>query len=424
MNRRSWLKWMAAAPVYGVIAARAATDSLAAATGATTTGDVYKRLGVRPFINARGTWTYLSGSLELPEVRRAMDDAAQHFVDMFELQQAAGRKLAALSGAESGMVTSGAAGAMAAATAGCMAGTDPEKVWQLPDTTGLKNEVLMLGGRSAFDSAIRLAGAKLAVVGSVDDLAAAIGDRTVMVYTTWLGERLTAALAVTKKAAVPLMLDDAAGIPPIENLRKYAGMGIDLFCFSGGKGLRGPQCSGILLGRKDLIDAALAQCSPWEGAVCRAMKVGKEEIVGVLAAVEAWSTLDLAVLNKQWSRRVERIAKLVETVPGVTTTIAIPEGGNSYPTLTVTWDADAFGFTIADCDRELRAGEPRIEVLTNSNPSFVAAAHEGMQAGRKQTERRPDRLQIISMTMKDGEELIVGRRLRDILTQARRKVKA
>jgi L-seryl-tRNA(Ser) seleniumtransferase len=424
MYRRTWLKWAAAAPVYAVIAARAATESLAAATGSSATGEVYRRLGVRPFINARGTWTYLSGSLELPEVRRAMDDAARHFVDIFELQQAAGRKLAELSGAESGMVTSGAAGAMAAATAGCMAGTDPSKVWQLPDTTGMKNEVVMLGGRSAFDSAIRLAGARLVLVGTLDDLPNALNDRTAMVYTTWLGERLKAALAVTKKAGVPLMLDDAAGIPPIENLTAYAGMGIDLFCFSGGKGLCGPQCSGILLGRKDLIDAALAQCSPWEGAVCRAMKVGKEEIVGVLAAVEAWTKRDLTALNKQWSRRVERIARLVETVPGVTTNITIPEGGNSYPTLTVSWDQEASGFTVADCDRELRAGDPRIEVLTSSNPSLVRAAHEGMQAGRKPTESQPDRLQIISMTMKDGEELIVGRRLRDILNRASRKANA
>src|SRR5262245_36301698 len=172
MKRRTWLKWAAAAPVYGVIAAKAVTESVAAATGAPASGDVYRRLGVRPFINCRGTWTYLSGSLELPEVRRAMDDASQHFVDMFELQQAAGRKLSQLSGAESGMVTSGAAGAMAAATAGCMAGTDPKNVWQLPDTTGLKNEVVMLGGRSAFDSAIRLAGAKLVPIGSVDELQA------------------------------------------------------------------------------------------------------------------------------------------------------------------------------------------------------------------------------------------------------------
>jgi seryl-tRNA(Sec) selenium transferase len=313
---------------------------------------------------------------------------------------------------------------MAAATAGCMAGTDPNKVWQLPDTTGMKNEVVMLGGRSAFDSALRLTGAKLVIVGRIDDLQRALNDRTAMVYTTWLGEPLKAALAVTKKAGVPLLLDDAAGIPPIENLTSYARMGIDLFCFSGGKGLCGPQCSGILLGRKDLIEAARAQCSPWEGAVCRAMKVGKEEIVGVLTAVETWTRLDRGALNKQWSRRVERIAKLVETVPGVETSITIPEGGNSYPTLTVSWDQDAFGFTVADCDRELRASDPRIEVLTNSNPSFVPAAYEGMQPGRRPTEQRPYRLQIISMTMKDGEELIVGRRLREILNAASRKTKA
>jgi L-seryl-tRNA(Ser) seleniumtransferase len=423
MNRRSWMKWVAAAPVYSVIAARGLTETLAAATGKTATSDVYRRLGVRPFINARGTWTYLSGSLELPEVRRAVEAAAQHFVDIFELQRAAGRKLAELSGAESGMVTSGAAGAMAAATAGCIAGTDPAKIWQLPDTTGLKSEVVMLGGRSAFDSAIRLAGAKLVVIHGVEELPAAMNENTAMVYTTWRGERLEQAAAMAKKAGVPLMLDDAAGIPPIENLKLYAKMGLDLFCFSGGKGMCGPQCSGILLGRKDLIDAALAQCNPWEGAVCRAMKVGKEEIVGVLTAVETWTKLDLDKLNKQWSQRVERIAKLVETVPGVTTEIKIPEGGNSYPTLTVSWDEEAIGFTVKDCDRELRDGEPRIEVLTSSNPSLVPAVREGWQPDSKPRVRRPDRLQIISMTMQDGEELIVGRRLREILSNASKKGK-
>jgi uncharacterized pyridoxal phosphate-dependent enzyme len=421
MYRRTLMKWMAAAPVYGVIAARSMSDKLAAATGKTAAADVYRRLGVRPFINARGTWTYLSGSLELPEVRKAMDAASQHFVDIFELQQGAGRRLAELSGAESGMVTSGAAGAMAAATAGCMAGTDPAKVWQLPDTTGLKNEVVMLGGRSAFDSAIRLTGAKLVVVRNLDDFSKALNERTAMVYTTWLGDRLEKALAIAKGAKVPLMLDDAAGIPPIGNLTLYAKMGIDLFCFSGGKGLRGPQCSGILLGRKDLIQAALAQCNPWEGAVCRPMKVGKEEIIGVLAAVESWTKQDLDALNKEWSRRVDRIAKVVETVPGVTTEIKIPEDGNRYPTLTVKWDEEAWGFTVADCDRALREGEPRIEVLTSSNPSLVPAVREGWQEGRKKTPRRPDQLQIISMTLQDGEELVVGRRLRDILGKAAKK---
>jgi L-seryl-tRNA(Ser) seleniumtransferase len=421
MNRRMLMKWMAAAPVYGVIAAQGMSNRLAAATGKSATSDVYRRLGVRPFINARGTWTYLSGSLELPEVRKAMDAASQHFVDMFELQRGAGRRLAELSGAESGIVTSGAAGAMAAATAACMAGTDPAKVWQLPDTTGMKNEVVMLGGRSAFDSAIRLTGAKLVVVRTLEEFPAALNERTAMVYTTWLGDRLEKGLAIAKKAGVPFLLDDAAGIPPIGNLSLYAKMGIDLFCFSGGKGLRGPQCSGLLLGRKDLIEAALAQSSPWEGAVCRPMKVGKEEIIGVLAAVESWMKQDLNALNKEWSKRVERIAKLVETVPGVTTEVRIPEGGNRYPTLTVNWDEEAWGFTVADCDQALREGEPRIEVLTAANPSLVPAVREGWQPGHKETPLRPNRLQIISMTMQDGEELIVGRRLREILSKAAQK---
>jgi uncharacterized pyridoxal phosphate-dependent enzyme len=419
------MRWAAALPAFGAMAAESFAGRLTGATARTNASDeVYRRIGVRPFINARGTWTYLSGSLELPGVRQAMEAASHHFVDMFELQRAAGKRLAELSGAESGMVTSGAAGAMAAATAGCMAGTDAAKVWQLPDTSGMKDEVLMLGGRSAFDSAIRLTGAKLKLVGGVEELAAAITGRTAMIYTTFLGERLKQAVQIAKQAGVPMLLDDAAGIPPIENLKLYASMGIDLFCFSGGKGLCGPQCSGILLGRKDLIERALAQCSPWEGAVCRAMKVGKEEIIGVLTAVESWHKMDLTALNKEWARRVERIAKIVETVPGVETKTFVPEGGNRYPTLTVKWDEEGWNFSVADCDKKLRAGEPRIEALTASNPSLVPAVQEGWQGGRKiesQPKKEANQLQIVSMTLQDGEEWVVGRRLREVLSEAAKR---
>src|SRR6201994_548543 len=372
-DRRSFLRFLAAAPLFASLASRSLASTVAATTGRSSSADVYTRLGVRPLINARGTWTYLSGSLELPGVREAVEAASRQFVDLFELQRAAGKKLAELSGAESGMVTSGSAGAMALATAGCIAGTDPKNVWQLPDTTGLKHEVVMLGGRSAFDSAIRLAGGKLVLAHGVDHLQSAINPQTAMVYTTLRDDRLAKALAITRAAGVPMLLDDAAGIPPFDNLSRYAKMGVDLYCFSGGKGLRGPQCAGILLGRKTLIEAALANCSPWEGAVCRPMKVGKEEIIGMLAAIEYWSHADLDALNKEWRSRVERIAKLVETVPGVTTNIHIPQGGNSYPTLTVMWDEQKFGLTIAQCDQQLREGEPRIEVLTNNNPSQVLA---------------------------------------------------
>jgi uncharacterized pyridoxal phosphate-dependent enzyme len=420
LNRRSVLKWAGAAPILGSIAADTMWQKARAAVGKAPAGDIYSKIGVRSFINARGTWTYLSASLELPQVRLAQQEAAKHFVDIFELQRAVGRRLAELSGAESGMVTSGAAGAIASATAACIAGTDPAKIWQLPDTTGLKNEVIMYGGRSAFDSAARLAGGKLVVAHTPEEFRAAIGPNTAMVYTTVLGERLEKAIAIAKEGNVLLLLDDAAGIPPIGNLKLYAKMGADMFCFSGGKGLCGPQCSGLLLGRKHLIDAALANTSPWEGAVCRAMKVGKEEVMGCLAAVEAWQTLDLDALNREWNQKVKRVATIVETVPGVTTNITIPKNGNRYPTLTVDWDEQAWNFTVADCDRELRAGEPRIEVLTASNPSLVSAVAEH----HNHKTPRENKIQIISMTLRPGEDVIVGRRLREILNAARKKAKA
>jgi L-seryl-tRNA(Ser) seleniumtransferase len=150
------------------------------------------------------------------------------------------------------------------------------------------------------------------------------------------------------------------------------------------------------------------------------MKVGKEEIIGILAAIEYWSHADLGALNKEWRSRVERIEKLVQTVPGVTTSIEIPEEGNSYPTLTVMWDEKRFGMKVAECDQRLREGDPRIEVLTNSNPSLVPVVREGDDPKRKQ-EAPPNQLQIVSMTLRVGEDHTVGNRLRQILANARKQ---
>jgi len=307
---------------------------------------------------------------------------------------------------------------MASATAACMAGSDPAKIWQLPDTTGLKHEVIMHGGRSAFDSAIRLVGAKLVLARGEDEVRSAINPNTAMIYTTSLGSTLEKIIAIGKQSQVPVLLDDAAGIPPIENLKLYAKMNPDLYCFSGGKGLCGPQCSGLLLGRKDLIESAMRNTSPWEGSICRPMKVGKEEVMGCLAAVEAWMKMDLSALNRQWNERAVRIQKLIDTVPGVTTEIHIPEDGNRYPTLIVKWDEEAWKFTVADCDKLLRAGEPRIEVLTSSNPSLVPAVREGYE--NPKAAKSGDQIEIVSMTLQPDEDLILGKRLRDILRQARK----
>jgi len=417
-DRRAFMKWAAALPTLAAFTADDLFAKVKKLSGRGMQGNVYTRIGVTPIINARGTWTYMSGSLELPEVREAKQEAATHFVDMWELHRAVGKRLAELSGAESGLVTAGAAAAMATATAACMAGTDPAKIWQLPDTTGMKHEVIMFGGRISFDSGIRAVGGKLVIVQTHDELKAAFNDNTAMVYTTARGERLEKAIAIVKEAHIPILVDWAAGIPPIENLGLPWKMGADLYTFSGGKGLCGPQCSGLLLGRKDLIEAALAQSCPWEGAVCRPMKVGKEEIMGVLAALEAWKKRDLSAMDKEWSARVKKIAQLVETVPGVTTDIQIPEGGNRYPTLTVTWDEAQFKMNVQECARKLRDGSPRIEVLTNSNPSTVPGVHEGDPKNPRPP--RPDALRIISMTLQSGEEILVGRRLREVLNDARK----
>src|SRR3984893_10780070 len=420
-SRRSFMKWLAAAPLLSQIAARDLYAQAATAIGRDPRQNVYTRLGVKTVINCRGTWTYLSGSLEFPEVRQAQAEAAQHFVNVLELQRAVGRRLSQLTGAESGIITSGAAGAMAAATAGCMAGTDDKYIWQLPDTTGLKHEVIMVGGRSAFDSAIRLTGAKLVLRYSSEDLANAINEKTAMIYTTDLEDKLKTELSVAKGHKIPMLLDDAAGIPPVDNAKLYARMGVALYCFSGGKGLRGPQYSGFLCSRKDLNEAALMNCSPREGAICRPMKVGKEEAIGCLAALETWLKTDEKKLYEEWNARLDRIRKLVETVPGVKTSTYIPDDGNRYPTLKISWDQQAWSYTIGDCVGELRAGDPCIEVLGADNPSLVTAVREGNPVPTRKERKAPDHIELVSMTIQPGEEMIVGERLRSILGAAQKK---
>jgi uncharacterized pyridoxal phosphate-dependent enzyme len=423
-NRRGFMKLLAASPLLAQVAAHDFYEKSVAAIGLDPRGNVYSRLGVKTVVNCRGTWTYLSGSLQFPEVRDAQSEAGRHFVNMVDLHRAAGRRLAELTGAESGIITSGAAGAMAAATAACMAGNDPQKIWQLPDTTGLKHEVIMVGGRSAFDSAIRLTGAKLVLVEKPDDIANAIANNTAMIYTTDLGDTLAREVSIAKQYHVPLLLDDAAGIPPIENIRLYAKMKLDLYTFSGGKGLQGPQCSGVLLGRKDLIEAALRNSCPYEGAVCRAMKVGKEEVIGCLTAIETWLTIDSKKLYSEWNTRVDRIAKFVETVPGVKTEIYVPDNGNRYPTLRVSWDQQAWGFSITDCVEKLREGDPAIEVLGVDNPSLVSAVREGIEKPDPKELKEQNHIELVSMTIQPGQEMIVGQRLRTILSSARKGARA
>ena len=389
--------------------------------------NVYTRLGVKPFINANLPFTFLSATVVWPEVRRAIDEAAHYMVDIVELQRGVGRRLAEISGAESGMVSSGAAGSMALATAACIAGTDPEKIWQLPDTIGLKDQVIMWGGRSIFDSALRLVGGKPVVVRSLDALHRSINSKTAMLCTGYSADPdpvdpppLAEMVLICKSAGIPVFVDAAGGIPPIDNIRRYARMGVDLYGFSGGKGLRGPQASGLLLGRRDLIEAALANATPVEGAVCRAMKVGKEEIIGCLAALEKWLTIDLDALYREQTEMLKIIAAFVESVPGVETKIEIRKGSNRFMQLVVNWDEKAFGLTADECGRELREGDPPISVLCNYNP-YVTRVREFFPPAppdATSVKRQASPLTVFSLSLQPGEEQVVGSRLHDVLMEA------
>lgn len=388
--------------------------------------NIYAGLGVRALINGRGVATYYSGTLMPPEVHRAMERASEQFIEIVELQRAVGARLAKYAGVEAAMVCSGSAACIAQATAACIAGMDPGKISRLPDTAGMKNEVI-LTQRSVWDRSIALAGAKLVVVEDRRELERAINSNTAMMEMEYGDERVLSvkeAIAVCKDRGVPFLLDAAVACPPFERLQTLGRMGTDMFCVSGGKGLFGPQCSGILFGRKDLIEAALRNGSPFEGTICRPMKVGKEEIVGVLAAVEWSSERDYKADCKDWETRMQYIAGELACIPGVHTQIYYRTIGNEVPHVGVSWDQKEFKFSKQDCIDALRAGEPPIEVMggpyreviqPDAAPPFKEIPHPG----------EPDRLiGIASNTLKSGEERIIAQRLREILTLAAKRARS
>ncbi len=368
--------------------------------------NIYQRLGVRTRINAKGTFTYLTGSLIFPEVAQAMEEAAQHYVYIEELQQKAGERIAQLLGVEAAMVTSGAAAAIMLGTSACLTGMDATKVSQLPNLTGLKSEVLIQKShRNSFDHAIRNTGVRLVEVESHDDLENAFSEKTAMMYflnaAQYKGRiMLDEWVAAGKKHGVPTFNDAAADVPPVEHLSEYTRRGFDLVAFSGGKGLRGPQCAGLMLGRKDLIDAALLNNNPHEDAIGRPCKVGKEEIAGMLAAVERYLQIDHDAEWRDWERRLDAMAAVLDSIPGVTTGRFVPDVANHVPHLYVRWDERKLGISREQCGKELQDGEPSIEVLVDQYPQGLA---------------------LTPFMMKPEEDQIVVERIKTILTSAQVK---
>ena len=367
--------------------------------------NVYSRLGIRPLINAAGTYTNLSACIIPEEVREVMDQASRLHVVIPELHAAVGKRIAELLQVEAALVTSGAAGSLLLGTAACVAGKDPQRIRRVPDLQGIKDEVIIQKShRFGYDHAVRSVGVKLIEVETSEQMTGAIRDRTAMMLFLNSADpkgkvKRAEFVEIGKKASVPTMIDAAADIPPASHLSEYNKMGFDLVCFSGGKGLQGPQCSGLLLGRKDLIEAAYLNGSPHSDAIGRPAKVGKEEIMGLLTAVELYVKRDHQAQWKEWEQQVDAILKAVNGVPGVVKAERfLPEIANELPHGRITWDVNKLPHKRREIAKRLREGEPRIEVRPSDEDQPV--------------------LEFAVWMLQPKEYRVVARRIREVLAGA------
>jgi len=372
-------------------------------TGFGSSGNVYDELGVTTVINGQGTMTVLGGSLMRPEVEAVMALAGKHFVSIPDLEVAAGKRIVDLLKLPSGysaIVTSGAAAAMESGLAGILTGDNPKFIEQIPELTGMKSEVIIQKThRNPFDHQLRNTGAKLIVIETRDELRKAVNPNTAMMhFSNFANEegqiKVDEWVKLAKEFNIPTFIDAAADTPPVSHLWDYANMGYDLIAFSGGKAMRGPQCAGLLLGRKDLVAYALLNNSPHEDTIGRSQKVGKEEIVGMVKALECYLNDDHEALNKEWQQRLELIAAKIGTLPSVSTSYFVPDMANHVPHMEIKWDPQRIKITPHDVNDTLRKGTPSI-VLT--------------------TGERGGALSMNSFMLQPGEDSIIADRLYQVL---------
>src|SRR6476661_6642215 len=376
--------------------------------------DYYQKMGVATFINAAGTYTTLTASTMPEEVQAAVALAALHPVNLIELHDAAGQYLAKRLRCEAALVTAGAAAALTVGTAACVTAGNDAAILSIPtDMNSLKNEVIVQKShRYGYDHAIRNCGVRFVEVETLEQYEQAFNERTVMAHFFNAGEEHISRedwLRVAHKHGVPCFNDAAADVPPISNLWNYTQMGFDLVTFSGGKGLRGPQCTGLLLGRKDLIEAARKNNSPNSNTVGRGMKVAKEEIVGLVAAVDWFLSQDDAVMEAEYRKRAERIADQLKNIPTLQTQVFIPAvAANHVPHLLITYDQNRVKISGAEVMQKMRDGKPRIEL----NPSTGGApASAGLPGG-------PNTVVVGVWMLQAGEDMVVAKRLREVLQGA------
>jgi uncharacterized pyridoxal phosphate-dependent enzyme len=408
-NRRGFLGTAAAiaasvfTPLKLFSAGRSATAN-ADVSGFGETGNPYEELGVATVINCEGTMTMLGGSLLRPELEPVMAMAGRHFVSVPDLEVAAGNRIAQMLKLPDGytaLVTSGAAAAIQSGLAGILTGDNQALIRQLPDLTGMKSEVIIQKAhRNPFDHQLRSTGVKLVEIETREQLRQAVGDRTAMMHFSNFANaagqiKVDEWVKFARQFNVPCMNDAAADTPPVSHLWDYTKMGYDLVTFSGGKAMRGPQCAGLLIGREDLVGYALLNNSPHEDTLGRSQKVGKEEIVGMVKALELYLKEDHDALAKEWQDRLVVISNALTKISGVSTSFFTPGIANHVPHMSITWDS-RISLTPHDVSKLLR----------NSKPAIVIGAG-GERPG----------LAMNSFMLQPGEDKIVAEQLTHILRE-------
>ncbi len=370
-----------------------AAKANAKVSGFGQSGNPYEELGVTTVINCEGTMTMLGGSILRPELEAVMAQAGRHFVNMPELEVAAGKRIAEmlkLPDGYSALVTSGAAAAIQSGLAGILTGDNETFIKQLPDLTGLKSEVIIQKShRNPFDHQLRTTGVKLIEIETRDQLRQAISPRTAMMHFTNFANaagqiKVDEWVKLAKEYKLPCMNDAAADTPPVSHLWDYANMGYDLVTFSGGKAMRGPQCAGLLLGRKDLVAYALLNNSPHEDTLGRSSKVGKEEIIGMVKALELYLNEDHEALAAEWQRRLESISRQIVKVPGVNTAFFVPDIANHVPHMQITWDAAKISLTPKQASQLLRESKPAIVMGAGEDKPGLSMNSFMLQPGEDQ----------------------------------------
>jgi L-seryl-tRNA(Ser) seleniumtransferase len=397
MTRRHMLQTGAGLAVAGTLSSEAAAAP-------PPKPSVYEALGVKHVINATGTVTILGGSLMPPEVAAAWVDASKHFVNLLDLHDKVGERIAKLVGVEAALVTTGAAGALLLGAAAAVTRGDPKRIARLPNTGGMPNEVIVQKAHhSCYDNQLTDVGVKLVTVETAADVSRAVNDRTALLFFMNYLEadgqiKRREWIDLARKHRVPTLLDAAADVPPLARLSEYNQQGFDLVAFSGGKALRGPNDTGLLLGRKDLIAAAKKNTNPHCGTIGRMMKVSKEDMIALLAAVDRFVHLDHDAKWREYERRLDVIEKAVKEMTSVTCERIVPAIANHVPHLIIDWDPKRVRLTREELTKQLAAGDPPIQL--------------GRVAGTGEKG-----VLISVLTLQEGEERIVAERVHKLLSE-------